>query len=72
MFLNGQQAWEGDGDYGGGDLVLYGLANGADTEGQHVSLPGSLGTMIAFPAGTVHEVMPVTWGERYAVVGWFH
>jgi SM-20-related protein len=71
VFLNTQQVWEGDGGHGDGELVLYGLGAGVDKAGQYVGLPGVAGSLVAFPADTVHEVLPVAWGERCAVVGWY-
>jgi SM-20-related protein len=29
------------------------------------------GTLVAFRADTTHEVVPVTYGERYTIVTWF-
>ena len=71
VFLNTQHAWEGDGGHGGGELVVYGLGSGPDKAGRRVGLPGIAGSLVAFPAETVHEVLPVAWGERCAVVGWY-
>ena len=51
--------------YEGGDLVVsYGQARAA--------MPKSRGTLVAFPGWTVHEVEPVTRGERWALIvnGW--
>jgi PKHD-type hydroxylase len=53
-------------DYEGGDLTLY--------------MGGEDGTVVAkgrglvhfFPSHCLHEVTPVTAGERYSLVGWVH
>lgn len=52
-------------DYVGGDLVL---------EPQAVPIigPRRRGTAIAFPSYVVHEVTPVTRGQRYSLVAWVH
>ena len=49
--------------YEGGDFVLY--------EGvKPTVLPKEQGKLIAFPSYTLHEVKPVTKGERYSLVAW--
>jgi hypothetical protein len=52
-------------DYEGGDLVVH-------FAGHQVAMPRSRGTLVALPAWTVHEVEPVTSGERWALIvnGW--
>jgi len=49
--------------YEGGDLVLY--ESGAATK-----LPRKRGMLILFPSWYVHEVTPVTKGERFSLVCW--
>jgi PKHD-type hydroxylase len=49
--------------YQGGDLVLY---NGEDP----TFIPKEQGKLILFPSYTLHEVKPVTKGERYSLVAW--
>jgi SM-20-related protein len=34
-------------------------------------LTGETGTLVAFRSETTHEVVPVTHGERYAIVSWY-
>jgi SM-20-related protein len=68
IFMNAQAEEPAPQCYGGGALVLHGsyknpcapLAVGAEP-----------GTLVAFRAETTHEVMPVTYGERYTIVSWF-
>ena len=49
--------------YKGGDFILY--------EGEKpILLPKEHGKLIAFPSYTLHEVKPVTKGERYSLVAW--
>jgi PKHD-type hydroxylase len=50
-------------DYEGGELYLY-----DDEEG--TVMDKSQGTLIMFPSYTLHEVMPVTKGERNSLVSW--
>lgn len=49
--------------YEGGDFLLY------DGE-KPIILPKEQGKLIAFPSYTLHEVQPVTKGERYSLVAW--
>ncbi len=49
--------------YDGGDLVI----EGPDGEHRH-KLDG--GSLLLYPATTLHRVEPVTRGKRYAAVGW--
>ena len=49
------------GDYVGGALVMR-------FAGQRISMPRTRGTMVAFPGWTVHEVEPVTGGQRWALI----
>jgi SM-20-related protein len=71
IFVNGQASeHEADG-FDGGALTFYGLLD--DDRGVGLGLPLSAepGLLIAFPPSVVHEVTPVTSGERYTVVTWF-
>lgn len=52
-----------DTDYSGGDLVLYYTEEGEIANKKK-------GTLTAFPSYVLHEVLPVTQGTRYALVGW--
>ena len=49
--------------YKGGELYLY-----AVEEGQKLS--AAQGTLLLFPSYILHEVKPVTQGERYSLVSW--
>jgi PKHD-type hydroxylase len=51
--------------YSGGSLFLYNAKEPDVCEKE-------IGTLIVFPSWTLHEVTPVTEGERYALVGWTH
>lgn len=50
-------------EYEGGELYLY-----VDDEGK--AMDKTQGTLILFPSYTLHEVMPVTKGERNSLVSW--
>ena len=68
IFLNGQTESPQPGCYGGGDLVFTEWRG--RNRGQF-HLAGEAGTLVAFPAETTHEVIPVTHGERYSIVSWY-
>lgn len=50
-------------DYEGGDFKLH-------CQRDPVILPKTRGVMSAFPSPTLHEIVPVTKGIRYSLVGW--
>lgn len=49
--------------YGGGELIM-------DTAGGAQAYKLAAGSMIVYPASTLHQVTPVTTGERLACVSW--
>lgn len=49
--------------YEGSDLLIH-------TQREGVSTKRTQGTMIAFPSYVVHQVTPITSGERRSLVGW--
>lgn len=69
ILLNSQSKTPTAGSYGGGSLVFSEWRPGR-TQGQY-RLTGEAGTLVAFPSETTHEVIPVTWGERYSIVSWY-
>ena len=52
-------------EYDGGELRLY-------TSHQPTEIIKEKGYIITFPSHTLHEVTPVTRGERYSLVAWIH
>jgi SM-20-related protein len=72
LFLNGEAREPAEGGYGGGQLTLYGLLEGAHWEKCPLPLKGETGLLIAFRSNLKHEVKPVTFGRRYTIVTWFH
>lgn len=52
-------------DYDGGELLLH-LSNNPTV------ISRQKGLMTFFPSHTLHEVTPVTRGERYSLVAWIH
>jgi PKHD-type hydroxylase len=57
LFLSDPEAYEG------GALLLDG------SEGEREARP-TAGTLVVYPTGVLHQVTPVTRGERLACVGW--
>jgi predicted 2-oxoglutarate/Fe(II)-dependent dioxygenase YbiX len=71
-FLNSQATHQGDDTYSGGELNLFGLFKGQGSDSIGIPLEGEEGLVLAFRSDLVHEVTPVTAGERFTVVTWFH
>jgi SM-20-related protein len=55
--------------YSGGLLNFYDSTNNDDPK--TFGLGGETGLMVAFTADTLHEVVPVTSGERFTLITWF-
>jgi SM-20-related protein len=53
-------------DFDGGALTFGGLDSKVK-----LTLPPVEGLLLLFPSDWIHEVEPVTRGERFSVVGWF-
>lgn len=70
VFLNGGAEEPLEGTFGGGALVIY--RAGGETGTVAFPVPGEAGLLVAFRADTLHEVEPVTRGERFTVVSWFN
>lgn len=66
VFLNSQREEKSSDTYTGGSLVFSDWRTGARQE-----VPGEAGMLIAFRSELTHEVLPVTRGERYAIVSWY-
>jgi PKHD-type hydroxylase len=50
-------------DYEGGDLVIH-------AAGMTQTVKGEVGHLVLYPSGSIHEVRPVTRGQRIVCVGW--
>jgi len=70
LFLNPKSASPAPGCYCGGSLTFHGLMDGP-FEKCAFSLEAEAGLLVAFRSSILHEVKPVTAGQRYSVVGWF-
>jgi SM-20-related protein len=65
LFLESAREADPSGRFSGGALRL--LPDGAEP----VDIVPRRGVLVAFPAETVHEVLPVTHGHRDTIVDWF-
>ena len=54
--------------FSGGSLMFHSPFGHAEPP---QSLEAAPGTLVAFPAETTHEVLPITDGERLSVVSWY-
>ena len=71
IFLNAMSTAPGPGDYSGGALTFYGLVDDPAWRSVGFALDPMPGLLVAFPSHIVHEVTPVTAGDRYTIVDWF-
>lgn len=72
LFLNDQTPEPRQGGFCGGALNLYGLIDQPGWEDKGFPVGGRTGLLIGFPSHLLHEVVPVTNGERLTVVSWFY
>jgi len=71
IFLNEEAEDPEPGAYGGGALTFYGLFDNGQAEGIGLPVDPERGLLVAFGSDVIHEVTPVTHGERYTIVTWF-
>jgi len=71
IFLNTASEEPGPGCYGGGSLRFHRLLSGPNWENCAFSLEAEPGLLVAFDPTVLHEVLPVTFGERMTIVAWF-
>jgi len=60
-----------EGGYGGGALTFYGMLRGEQWEKCAFSFDAAPGLLVAFRPNLMHEVKPVTFGQRLTVAAWF-
>lgn len=68
LFLNGQTRLPEMNTYCGGELRLFQLDDHPNPVG---CITGEPGLLVAFASEVLHEVRPVTHGERQTVVAWY-
>jgi SM-20-related protein len=72
IFLNDETSEARPDTYEGGSLTLFGLLDSGDDRNVGLPVIGEAGALIGFPSETLHEVTPITRGERFTVVSWFY
>jgi SM-20-related protein len=71
IFLNGGTSESVPDGYGGGSLTFYGLMKEPQWEKCAFPLQAEPGLLIGFRSDTLHEVRPVTFGQRFTIVTWY-
>jgi SM-20-related protein len=71
VFLNGESEGRDAACYSGGSLTIFGLIDDPGWASKGFPLRGREGLLVAFRSELLHEVEPVTGGERHTVVSWF-
>lgn len=71
VFLNSHAAEPEENCYSGGALNFYDKDNMPPDGPEAFPLLGETGMLVAFTAETMHEVAPVTSGERFTIITWF-
>jgi predicted 2-oxoglutarate/Fe(II)-dependent dioxygenase YbiX len=72
IFLNDETNEARPDTYEGGALTLFGLLDSEDDRNVGLPVSGEAGALIGFPSEMLHEVTPITRGERFTAVSWFH
>ncbi len=72
VFVNDETEEAGPDTYEGGALTLFGLLDSRDDRNVGLPVSGEAGALIAFPSDMLHEVTPITRGQRFTVVSWFY
>lgn len=71
LFLNSESDEPGPDVYGGGSLSFHDLLDDPRLEERGLPLTGEAGLLVAFSPNLLHQVTPVTHGERFTVVTWY-
>jgi SM-20-related protein len=72
IFLNDETDEVRPDTYEGGSLTLFGLLDSDDDRNVGLPVTAEAGALIGFPSEMLHEVTPITRGERFTVVSWFY
>jgi SM-20-related protein len=72
IFLNSEAEEAKEDSYCGGAVVFYGVIRQPGCEKYGIDLNGRAGLLVAFPSDVLHEVEPVTSGERFTIVTWYY
>ena len=72
IFLNDETTDHAPESYEGGALTLFGLMDARDDQAIGLPVNGETGALIGFPSEMLHEVTPITRGERFTIVSWYY
>jgi SM-20-related protein len=72
VFLNQQSDEASAGTYSGGALTFYGLVEAPELKDRGMRLASEPSLLVGFRSDLMHEVTPVTRGERLTIVTWFY
>jgi SM-20-related protein len=71
VFLNDHAVQPAEHTFSGGSLNFYDVHDTSPGGPTAFPLFGETGLLVAFKAETMHEVAPITSGERFTVISWF-
>jgi len=72
VFLNEESLDPAPAKFGEGRLILHGLLRGPLWDKCRFGIDAEAGLLVAFPSERLHEVTPVSHGERFTVVTWYY
>jgi len=71
VYLNDESNEAFEGAYCGGNLTFHGLLGDSAFASYGFPLVGECGLLVTFPPDVLHEVTPVTYGNRYSIASWY-
>jgi SM-20-related protein len=71
VFLNSESDVVEADSYSGGAVAFYGILEDPRLKKRGFPLNGQEGLMVAFRSEILHEVRPITRGDRFSIVTWF-
>jgi len=71
IFLNDEVKEPMDDCYCGGNLTFHGLMDNPVFGDYGLPIVGECGLLVTFPPSVMHEVTPVTHGNRYSIATWY-
>jgi predicted 2-oxoglutarate/Fe(II)-dependent dioxygenase YbiX len=72
VFLNSSRECPRAGEFSGGELRLFNQSSTGADEADSLIVSPQQGSLVAFPAVTLHEVLAVREGVRDVVVDWYY
>jgi len=71
IFLNDESEEPMDGAYCGGNLTFHGLMKESAFGNFGLPIVGECGLLVTFQPSVLHEVTPITYGNRYSIATWY-